>query len=200
MPAGAPERARTLDGGLERLLASITLPSLRDTVAQVRTYLLQQNADLGNTNNVYQILKTAASHGLVYVSLGPSFDKGPTESHFYLESGSRLSFGITLRESGRSCSLVAYRFQLNLPEEQSPSFYRFDLNDRVHETPLFEPRCHYHPGSDEVRLPCPALTPLEVLDRIFLVIEPQLVVGSGSGRAASSSPMCAKAPPPPKPA
>jgi hypothetical protein len=38
--------------------------------------------------------------------------------------------------------------------------------------------CHYHPGADDVRLPCLALTPLEVLDRIFLVIEPQLLASS----------------------
>src|ERR1017187_3895315 len=55
---------------------------------------------------------------------------------------------------------------------------RFDLNDKAHDSPLHEPRCHYHPGVDEVRLPCPVLTPLEVLDRIFLVIEPQLLASS----------------------
>jgi len=70
--------------------------------------------------------------------------------------------------------LVAYRFHLSLPEGQSPSFYRFDLNDKAHESPLTEPRCHYHPGVDDVRLPCPVLTPLEVFDRIFMVIEPRL--------------------------
>jgi hypothetical protein len=178
MPRGAPDRARNLDGSLERLLASIVLPSCRDTVAQVRTYLLKQNADMGNRNNVYGILKTGTSRDVVSVWVGPSFDSGPTESHFYLDSGSRLSFGITLRESNSRCSLIAYRFQLNLPEAQSPSFYRFDLNDKAHDFPLFEPRCHLHPSSDEVRLPIHPLTPLEVLDRIFLVIEPQLVAGS----------------------
>jgi hypothetical protein len=175
MPGGAPERAKKLDGGLERLVESIVLPSSRDTIAQVRTYLLKQDADTGHKNDVYKVFKTTISQGVVYITVGPSFDKGPADSHFYLESGSRLSFGITLRENNRRCSLVSYRFQLNLPESHSPSFYRFDLNDKAHETPLFEPRCHFHPGMDEVRLPCPALTPLEVLDRIFLVIEPQLV-------------------------
>jgi hypothetical protein len=174
MPGGAPERAKKLDVGLERQVESIVLPSSRDMIAEVGTYLRKQNADSGNRNNVYKILKTVTSRGVVSMTLGPSFDKGPTDSHFYLESGSRLSFGITLRESNRRCSLVSYRFQLNLPEGRLPSFYRFDLNDKAHETPLFEPRCHFHPGVEEVRLPCPALTPLEVLDRIFLVIEPQL--------------------------
>jgi hypothetical protein len=174
MPGGAPERAKTLDEELKRRLESIVLPSSRDTIAQLRTYLLKQNADIGNRNNVYAIFKTASSNDVVHVDVGPSFDKGPTESHFYLESGSRLSFGITLREGTRGSSLLAYRFQLTLSEGAYPSFYRFDLNAKAHETPLFEPRCHFHPGLDEVRLPCPALAPLEVLDRIFLVIEPEL--------------------------
>lgn len=178
MPGGAPERAKKLDGGLERLVESIVLPSLRDTIAQVRIYLLKQDADSGKRNNVYSLLKVSKSHDVAYMTVGPSFDKGPTDSHFYLDSGSRLSFGITLREGSGRCSLVSYRFQLNLPEGNSPSFYRFDLNEKAHETPLLEPRCHFHPGLDEVRLPCPALTPLEVLDRIFFVIEPQLAVAA----------------------
>jgi hypothetical protein len=175
MPARAHERAKTLDGGIEQSLAGLALPSLRDSVAQIRTYLQRQDADHRYRNNVPRVLKTFESHGLTFISVGPSFDKGPTDSHFNLESGSRLSFGITLREGNGRCSLVGYRFQLNLPEGRSPSFYRFDLNDKAHEKPLDEPRCHYHPGVEDVRLPCPALTPLDVLDRIFLVIEPRLL-------------------------
>ncbi len=175
MPTRAHERAQALDGGIERSLAGIVLPSLRESVAQIRTYLERQDADLGYQNNVHRILKTVENHHVVSISMGPSFDDGPTESHFHLESGSRLSFAITLREGNGRCSLVAYRFQLNLPETQSPSFYRFDLNGKAHQTPLLEPRCHFHPGVDDVRLPCPVLTPLDVLDRIFMVIEPQLI-------------------------
>ena len=159
MPARAHERAKTLEGGIEQSLAGLELPSVRVSFAQIRAYLQWQDAALGHLNDVPRILKKADSHGLTFISVGPSFDKGPTELHFHLESGSRLSFGITLRESNGRCSLVAYRFQLNLPENQSPSFYRFDLNEKAHKTPLTEPRCHYHPGVDGVRLPCPALTP-----------------------------------------
>jgi hypothetical protein len=174
VPGSAPQRAETLDGRLDSLVTSIVLPGPRDMIAQIQTYLLKQDADMGRRNNVYGIFKTQRSRDAVSISVGPSFDKGPTKSHFYLESGSRLSFGITVRETNRGCSLVAYRFQMNLPDDNSPSFYRFDLNDRKHDTPLFEPRCHVHVGIEEIRLPCPALTPLDVLDRIFLVIEPQL--------------------------
>ena len=175
MPTQPHERAKRLDEGTERFLAGMALPSVKDCVAQIRIYLQRQDADFGHRNNVLRILKKVESHDLTFITLGPSFDQGLTDSHFYLESGSRLSFGITLREGNRRCSLIAYRFQLNLPESQSPSFYRFDLNEKAHETPLNEPRCHYHPGVEDVRLPCPALTPLDVLDRIFLVIEPRLL-------------------------
>ena len=175
MPTRAHERAKTLDVGIEQLLAGIVLPSVRDSVAQIRAYLQWQNADLGQRNNVLRILKKNEDQHTAVITVGPSIDKGPTDSHFYLESGSRLSFTIVLREGNGRCSLVLYRFQLNLPEDQSPSFYRFDLRGEAHETPLTEPRCHYHLGAKDVRLPCPVLTPLEVLDRIFLVIEPRLL-------------------------
>ena len=175
MPDRAPERAKTLDVGLEKLLASISLPPRRQAIAEVRTYLQRQDADMGHRNNVLGILRIKTSRNEVFITVGPEFDKGPTDSHFHLESGSRLSFGITLSETNQGCSLVAYRFQLNLPEARSPSFYRFDLNREAHQTPLLEPRCHFHPGAKDIRIPCLPLTPLEVLDRIFLVIEPQLL-------------------------
>jgi hypothetical protein len=174
VPGKALLRAKTLDGSVSFMIASMALSTPRDVIAQMRTYLLKLDADAGKKNNVYNILKTERSRDAVFISVGPSFDKGPTESHFYLESGSRLSFGVTIRDTNPGCSLVAYRFQMNLPEAFSPSFYRFDLNENEHDDPLLEPRCHIHAGVEEIRLPCPALTPLAVLDRIFLVIEPRL--------------------------
>jgi len=174
MPAGAPGRARELDDELGSQAASIILPSSREVLARVRNYLLAQNDRADGRNNVYKDLRSGTSGNVVTISLGPLFDKGPTDSHFYLTSNSRLSFGITLREANGRCSLIAYRFHLHLPEGSASSFYRFDLNPRPHDTPLREPRCHLHPGSDDMRLPCPPLSPLGVLDRIFLVIEPTL--------------------------
>lgn len=175
MPARAHERAKTLDIGIEQALHAIALPSARELVAEVRTYLLRQDADLGRLNDVYRIFRTGTSHRVTTISVGPHFDKGSTDTHFHLESGSRLSFFVELREGNGRCSLVRYRFQFNLPETASPSFYRFDLNQAAHDVPLGEPRCHYHVGEDDIRLPCPVLTPLEVFDRIFQVLEPQIL-------------------------
>ena len=175
MPTGAPTRARSLDERYEQSLLSFALPSVNDLVAHVRTYLRRQDAEIGHRNTIARILKVVPSYEVTSISLGPTIDKGPTDSHFHLESGSRLSFGVQVREGNGRCSLIAYRFQLNLPETFAPAFYRFDLNQKVHDSPLTEPRCHYHAGLDDVRLPCPVLSPLDVLDRIFLVIEPNVL-------------------------
>jgi hypothetical protein len=109
MPTRAHERAKILDGGIEQSLSGMSLPSVRDLVAQIRNYLLTQDADLRLRNNVYQFLKAFESRHRTVISMGPQFDNGPQESHFRLESGSRLSFGITLSGGNGRCSLVAYR-------------------------------------------------------------------------------------------
>src|ERR1035437_4180710 len=100
MPARAHERAKALDEGIEQSLAGLALPS----VAQIRAYLQGQDADLGHRNNVLRILRTFSNHGLTFVSVGPSFDKGPTETHFHLESGARLSFGTVSRAPSSTSS------------------------------------------------------------------------------------------------
>ena len=164
-----------LDERYEEALALLGLPSARDVAAQVRTYLQHQNAELPLKNNVLELVKQTASQEITSITLGPTIDKGPTTQHFYLESESRLSFGIEIRETQGRCSLVAYRFHFSLPDGMSPSFYRFDLNSQAHGTPLTEPRAHYHVAIEDIRLPSPVLTPLEVLDRIFQVIEPQVL-------------------------
>ncbi len=90
------------------------------------------------------------------------------------DSGARLSFGLTLQEDGKRSRLVSFRYQYNMPEGKSPSFLRFDLNHAAHENPLMEPLCHLHPGLDEVRLPFSVHHPLEILDRMFFVVDKNL--------------------------
>jgi hypothetical protein len=175
MPEHAHDRARELDARLVANAASVRLPSFKEVLAQIRVYLLKQDSEIDRTNNVYKILREEYASPIRSITLGPQFDKGPTDSHYYLKSGARLSFGISFQEGNSQCSLVAYRFHLHLGSTNGPAFYRFDLNSNSHDTPLLEPRSHVHPGSDEVRLPFPPLSPLEILDRIFQVIGPRLL-------------------------
>jgi hypothetical protein len=162
--------AQRLDQKLDAEARAIVLPSFKEVLASIRVYLLKQNSEVDQVNNIYQLLKEKKSGPVGLIALGPEFDAGPTDFHYRLRSGSRLSFGITLHESNSRCSLVAYRFHLHIGGNKGPTFFRFDLNRSAHVHPLVEPRSHMHPGQDNVRLPSPALEPLEVLDRIFHVI------------------------------
>jgi hypothetical protein len=170
--AGGTDRAHKLDAKLEADVLAISLPSFKEVSASIRAYLLKQNSEIDKINNVYKILKgPTRSSSVGFITIGPQFDKEATDSHYRLKSGARLSFGMTLSEANGKCSLVAYRFHIHLGDVSGlPSFYRFDLNESRHATPLVEPRSHIHAGSDEVRLPFPAMSPFEILDRIFHVI------------------------------
>jgi hypothetical protein len=141
---------------------------------EVRAYLFKQNRSMAVANNVYELLRfKAGGKGTVDIALGPQTDKGDSLTHFHFDSGSRLSFGIILAESVECLKLITYRFHFHLPEGAPIAYLRFDLND-AHSDALSEPRCHVHPGLDSVRLPMSPLTPLEILDLIFFVIEPAL--------------------------
>ena|ERR1017187_1071800 len=76
MPTQPHERAKRLDEGTERFLAGMALPSVKDCVAQIRTYLQKQNADSPTQNNVHKILKRIASHHVTSISVGPPFETG----------------------------------------------------------------------------------------------------------------------------
>ena len=125
-------------------------------------------------NNVYSKIKFEPpdAAGVALIALGPSIDKGPTDQHLHLDSGSRLSFLLVVREAAGTSELVSFRFHFHFPEGHSPVYLRFDLNRDAHKDPLSEPLCHLHPGRKHIRVPIPLLAPIEILDRLFFVIEP----------------------------
>jgi hypothetical protein len=171
----ARELATRLDGMVHKAVGDITFESVNSFFIKLRVYLQVQNDRLGATNNPFGILKRIEdASGLVLFNLGPQIDKGDTPDHFHFPSGARLSFGVALRR-GNPCSLVSFRFHYQFADAPAPAFVRFDLNPDLHQDPLIEPRCHLHPSLDHVRLPTPALTPFEVLDRIFFALEASAV-------------------------
>ena len=76
-----------------------------------------------------------------------------------------------MREAERGSQLVEFRYHYQRPAGASPEYLRFDLNKAAHPDPLSEPRCHLHPGLENVRIPLSMHDPFEILDRIFFVIE-----------------------------
>jgi hypothetical protein len=167
----ARQRAVGLDSNTERQLAEHRLDAPGKVFSEIRAYLMRRADEMATRNDPYQLLKFRRESALEVIVLGPPVDKGPTPQHFHFDSGARLSFGLTLREVERGSQLVSFRYHYAFPDGRPTQFLRFDLNDGPHADPLAEPRCHLHPGIDDVRIPFSVHNPIEILDRIFFVLE-----------------------------
>jgi hypothetical protein len=84
--------------------------------------------------------------------------------HFERDDGAWFDFTITVREQDDGLQLLAYDFEIRLMPGMGASFLRFDLNLPEHANQQRELRCHLHPGSDDMLVPAPMMSPLEVLD------------------------------------
>lgn len=169
----ANRRAVELDARFAASVADIGLLAPSLLFKQIRQYLQQQTDRSPNCrgNNPYQLVHLAEPDRGALITVGPTIDKGPTPEHFNFTSGARLSFGITLRDEGGSWRLLSYRFHLHLATNHPLGFLRYDLIDHQHQDPLAEARSHLHIG-DHVVHPFPVLSPLEVLDCVFFLIQP----------------------------
>ncbi len=166
----ARQKAAGLNEVMELEVSAIPLAAHHEFLAEILSFLIT-NEQSEKSNNPQRLLKRTTEGDLVKIVLGPQIDKGPSDGHFKFDSGARLSFGITLRQLRRKSHLVAYRFHYVFRDGHSPSFVRFDLNSSGERPALEESRCHLHPGLDDSRLPARVLRPLEVLDRIFFVLD-----------------------------
>lgn len=92
------------------------------------------------------------------------FRREPQSAHLVRDDGSWIHFTITVDWDGKKLlSLIAYDFEIVFPAGHSPPFIRIDLNKPGHENETRELRSHIHPGSDDLLLPAPVLTPVEIL-------------------------------------
>jgi hypothetical protein len=167
----ARQRAAALDSNTHAALTALRLEPPRELFTQIRGYLFRRSQEMKTENNAYKLLSYRPSKGLAEIELGPMIDKVLTPEHFHFDSGARLSFGLTLREVDGRSEVVSFRYHYVLPDGHSPQYLRFDLLDVPHPDPLAEPRCHLHPGIDDVRIPFSVHHPIEILDRIFFVLE-----------------------------
>jgi hypothetical protein len=83
--------------------------------------------------------------------------------HFTRDDGAWFDFTLTVREDGRQLALLAYDFEIRFPPGGGAPFLRFDLNLPEHRNEDRELRSHLHPGSEDILLPWPRMSPTEVL-------------------------------------
>lgn len=167
------QAALALEARTESELANIAFPPPHEYFSQTRLYL-QRTTDTGRTRNgVHLLSRHSAGNGDTQINAGPTIFREPCDNCIKFKSGAQLSFGVTLGLDGARTTLLAYRFYLSLLPASGLKFVRIDLNARKADyDPLQMPRCHIHPGFENVHIPFPVMSPIEVLDRIVHVIEP----------------------------
>jgi hypothetical protein len=87
--------------------------------------------------------------------------------HFERDDGAWFDFSITVREAQRRLELLAYDFEIRFEPGMGSPFLRFDLNLPDHRNQTRDLRCHLHPGCDDILVPAPMMTPIELL-RFFV--------------------------------
>lgn len=172
--ADANKKAALLDGAVSYHVSALKLESAKKLFFMLRNYLVEQARTQSTFNDVYSKIKLTGPdvNGFALITLGPTIDKGPSSEHFVFDSGARLSLAVAVHEKAGLSELITLRFHYHFPDGHSPAYLRFDLNKASHSAPLAEPRSHLHPGLKNVRVPIPVLHPVEVLDRVFFVLEP----------------------------
>ncbi len=168
------EAATLFEARTDEACAKIDLPPPHEHLRELRIYL-QRMTDTGRTSNGAHLLsRRGLENGDTQINAGPTIFHEPCTTCIQFRSGAQLSFGITLRVGATSTSLLSYRFHLSLFPASGLRFIRIDLHaHKEGYDPLHMPRSHMHPGFESVHIPFPVMSPLEVPDRIFNVIEPR---------------------------
>jgi len=172
-PWDSGNAAKGLDARTAADINGFDLAAPDECLREIRVYL-QRMTDRGRTTNGPRVLfLRQGENGYTQIDAGPTVFREPCGRCIHFRSGAELSFGITLRYDGAKSTLVSYRFHVQLLPLSGLQFVRIDLNlPKESYDPLHIPRSHMHPGFEGIHIPFPVMRPLEVLDRIFHVIEP----------------------------
>jgi hypothetical protein len=114
---------------------------------------------------VLQDLRTMDLHRGAFCITGgeKNQDRLTSLPHFERDDGAWFDFSIVVREVDGHLDLLAYDFEIRLAPGMGASFLRFDLNLPEHRNEVRDLRCHLHPGSDELLVPAPLMSPSELL-------------------------------------
>jgi hypothetical protein len=149
-----------------------------DVLRRIRRFLLSAYDEELLTNPLNEIYEyvpnITASRDKVMITGGlidgkKPFARSSDQARIKRSDGAWLHFTLTFRCSAKGKKdkieeLWAYDFEIVFPDEHSPSFVRFDLNEPEHENEEREIRSHMHPASDDLLVPAPVMTPEELLD------------------------------------
>jgi len=158
-----PPRARDLERELRGVLRKASdLRVLRTTpqdILQLVRTLSEPPSNVANQLRDRDLLRNA--YCIVGGDKNQDRDRGL--GHFTRNDDAWFDFTITVREEHRQLALLAYDFEIRFPPGGGAPFLRFDLNLPDHHNDHRELRSHMHPGSDDIILPWPRMSPTEAL-------------------------------------
>jgi hypothetical protein len=171
---GADQEREKRARALQARICSLVPPSTEDLFSELRKSLrdaFDEGRLTTKPHEIFKLLKKSSiSKGEMEIVGGEkNFHRSLNKAHFMRADGAWFDFAITVActSDGKSLALVAYDFEIRFPEHVSPAFIRFDLNPPGHDNETAGLRSHLHPGSDDLSVPSPLMSPLEILD-VFL--------------------------------
>jgi hypothetical protein len=96
-----------------------------------------------------------------------NFNRSKDIPHFERLDGCWFDFTITVDEIPKPAEIIGFSFEIRFPDGYSVRFLRFDLNLPGHDNETRRMRFHVHPGSDDLMIHSPPMSPLEIL-HLFL--------------------------------
>jgi hypothetical protein len=164
-------------GRLRRLQARligipISLPPTPEELRGQIIRVLRKASDTGRLTDspkhiLDQVVLIRSPCGTMAVITGgeKNFDRDPRLAHFTRADGAWFDFALTVRHPrGEQPVLFGYNFEIRFPADVAPAFYRTDLNLPGHSNEAETLRCHAHPGNDDLSVPAPVMTPIEILE------------------------------------
>lgn len=158
----------------ERLLKSapMTVKSAKVLRSEIFQCLTQASANGLLKTKLYEIHKllkiTKPTKGIIEITGGErNFQRLKEIPHFERFDGCWFDFAITVSENYKPAEIIAFNFEIRFLDDNPIKFLRFDLNLPGHDNHERGIRFHLHPGSDDLMVHGPPMSPLEIM-HLFL--------------------------------
>lgn len=165
----------------DRILTVV--PQNAYSVKQLKTAILKRLTDASDQkilsnkpHELYGLLKTSnpinkPAHIWEIRGGQRNFRRDRAVPHFSRSDGCWFDFSISLSEQKKVCEILGFDFEIRFSETIPVKFLRFDLNFPDHSNEEKGLRFHVHPGHDDLQIPAPPMTPLEILDLFLYGLE-----------------------------
>lgn len=163
-PLELPARAKELGRQLRNTLRSASDGQLLRTSPSEIFKLIEVLPE--PPPGIVEQLRERELHTGAYCIVGgdKNFKRDRNLRHFARNDDAWFDFTVTVREGSEQLELLAYDFEIRFPHGSGTPFLRFDLNLPSHRNEDRELRSHMHPGSDDVIVPAPMMTPVELIE------------------------------------